>query len=87
VQVAPARSYRCTYTPLDRDGFPVPCDTGVLPFVQVRAANAEDAQRAANALTGCPITEVQRLDPEAMPSAIARFCAAFDDTVTGGLVA
>jgi hypothetical protein len=83
------RSYRCTYQPLDRDGFPVPCDTGVLPFVQVKAATAEDAQRAAHALTGCPITEAQRLEPEgapaSMPAAIAAFCAGFDDTVTGAL--
>jgi hypothetical protein len=88
VQVAPARSYRCTYTPLDRDGFPVACDTGVLPFVQVKAATAEDAQRAAHALVGSPITEVQRLEPEGhagLPPAIANFCAAFDDTVTGAL--
>jgi hypothetical protein len=88
VQVAPARSYRCTYTPLDRDGFPVPCDTGVLPFVQVKAGDAEEAQRAAHALTGCPVTEVQRIEPEGhaeLPTAIANFCAAFDDTVTGAL--
>lgn len=79
------RSYRCTYTPLDRDGFPVPSDTGVLPFVQVQATTAEEAQRAAFALKGCPITDVQRLEP--MPAAVAAFCRAFDDTVTGELVA
>lgn len=56
------RSYRCSYNPLDRDGFPVPADTGVLPFVQVQADDAEQAQRAAHALTGCPISEVQRLE-------------------------
>ena len=88
MQVAATRSYRCTYTPVDRDGFPVPCDTGVLPFVQVRAATAEDAQRAAHAVVGCPITEVQRLEPRGhagLPAAVAAFCAAFDDTVTGAL--
>lgn len=79
------RSYRCTFTPLDRDGLPVPCDTGVLPFVQVQATSAEDAQRIAHALKGCPIVEVQRLDP--MPAAVAAFARAFDDTVTGELVA
>ena len=89
MQITPARSYRCTYTPLDRDGFPVPCDTGVLPFVQVQAGDAEEAQRAAHALTGSPITEVQRIEPEghaALAPAIADFLTAFDDTVTGELV-
>ncbi|HWH75063.1 MAG TPA: hypothetical protein VNV16_12450 [Methylibium sp.] len=57
------RSYRCHYTPKDRNGYPVPSDTGVLPFVQVRAANAEEAQRAAYALTGCPIASVERIEP------------------------
>lgn len=57
------RRYRCTYTPLDRDGHPVPSDTGVLPYVQVQAANAEDAQRLAYATVGCPIAEVQRVEP------------------------
>ncbi len=58
----PASSYRCHYTPLDRDGFPVLTDTGILPFVQVQASGAEAAQRAAHAVTGCPIAEVQRLE-------------------------
>lgn len=57
------RSYRCTFTPLDRDGIPVTHECGVLPFVQVKARDAEAAQRSAHALTGCPISEVQRLDP------------------------
>lgn len=57
------RSYRCSYFPTDRDSFPVPADTGVLTFVQVQARNAEQAQRTAHAVTGCPIAEVQRLDP------------------------
>ncbi|MES2959778.1 MAG: hypothetical protein V4792_16435 [Pseudomonadota bacterium] len=56
------RSYRCHYQPNDRDGWPVPCETGVLPFVQLVASDAEAAQRAAHALTGCAIAEVQRLD-------------------------
>ena len=56
------RSYRCHYTPTDRDGFPVPTETGILPFVQVQAAGAEAAQRAAHSVTGCPISEVQRLE-------------------------
>lgn len=57
------RSYRCHYTPKDRDGWPLPCESGVLPFVQVQATDAEAAQRAAFALTGCSIAEVQRLEP------------------------
>lgn len=59
------RSYRCSYSPIDRDGFPAPTDTGVLPFVQLQATDAEQAQRAAHALTGCPIAEVQRLEEAA----------------------
>ncbi len=59
---AAQRSYRCHYTPTDRDGFPLPSDSGVLPFVQLQAASAELAHRAAHALTGCPIDEVQRLE-------------------------
>lgn len=57
------RSYRCHYTPLDRDGFPVTHESGVQPFIQLKARDAEAAQRSAHALTGCPISEVQRLDP------------------------
>jgi len=57
------RSYRCHYTPKDRDGWPVPCETGVLPFVQVQATDAEAAQRAAYALTGCSIDTVERIEP------------------------
>lgn len=56
------RSYRCHYTPTDRDGYPVPSESGVLPFVQLQANDAEQAQRLARALTGCPISEVQRLE-------------------------
>ena len=56
------RSYRCHYTPLDRDGFPAPSETGVLPFVQVQATDAEAAQRIAYALKCCPIANVERLE-------------------------
>ena len=58
----PTRSYRCHYTPLDRYGFPVPSDSGLLPFVQIKACNAEHAQRAAFATIGCPISHVERLE-------------------------
>jgi hypothetical protein len=56
------RSYRCHYHPNDRNGFPAACDTGVLPFVQVKARDAEHAQRVAHDLTGCSISNVERLD-------------------------
>jgi hypothetical protein len=59
------RSYRCHYTPLDRDGFPVASEAGLLPYVQVKAANAEQAARAAQHTLGCPICYVERLDGEA----------------------
>lgn len=59
----PQRSYRCHYTPLDRDGFPVPNESGILPFVQVQAPSAESAQRTAWATVGAPITHVERLEP------------------------
>ena len=62
-----ARAYRCHYTPLDRDGWPVPSESGVLPFVDVRASNAEVAQRLAHARTSCPITSCERLDERALP--------------------
>jgi hypothetical protein len=56
------RSYRCHYHPKDRNGFPAACDTGVLPFVQVKARDAEHAQRVAKDLTGCSISNVEHLD-------------------------
>lgn len=59
------RSYRCTYHPKDRDGFPVQADTGVLPFVQIQAENAEDAQRKAHHTTGCAIAQVERMEGRA----------------------
>jgi len=62
MHIAQTRSYRCYHHPLDRDRFPAPSETGVLPFVQLRAANAEDALRAAHHLTGCPIVNVERQD-------------------------
>jgi hypothetical protein len=59
------RSYRCTYWPKDQNGRPVITDTGVLPFVRVRASNAEGAATAAHWATGCCITEVSRVEPVA----------------------
>lgn len=56
------RSYRCSYVPKDRDGWPIASETGVLPFVQVKATSAEAAQISAHALTGCAVAHVERLD-------------------------
>lgn len=56
------RSYRCSYHPTDSAGFASISETGVLPFVQLRAAGAEEAQRLAHHITGCAISDVQRLD-------------------------
>lgn len=62
MQVTPSRSYRCSYHPKDNFGSPVAAESGVLPFVQVKAPNAEQAQRAAFHVTGCPIASVERLE-------------------------
>ena len=62
MQVTPTRSYRCNYPPQGPGGYPVPADTGVLPFIQVKAPNAEAAQRAAHHVTGCAIDSVERLE-------------------------
>ena len=64
MQVAPARSYRCAYHPKDAWGNPLPSDTGVLPTVQLKAADAEHAQRAAQVVTGCSIASVERIEAE-----------------------
>lgn len=56
------RSYRCYYTPRDKGGYLVASDNGILPFVQVRANNAEGAHHAAHRVTGCPVADVQRIE-------------------------
>lgn len=61
MQVTQARSYRCTYHP---KGGAQLSDTGVLPVIQLNAANAEDAQRRAAAVTGCSIESVERLEQD-----------------------
>jgi hypothetical protein len=53
-------SYRCYYTPLDSDHRPVLSETGVLPYIDVRAGNAEQAQRAAHKKLHAPIAQVER---------------------------
>lgn len=59
------RSYRCYYTPKDAHGHLTPSDTGALPFVHVLAANAEHAFISAHHVTGCPVSEVVRLEQPA----------------------
>lgn len=62
MHITATRTYRAYYTPLDQFRVPVATETGVLPFVQLQAANAEVAQRSAHAMTGCPIDRVERMD-------------------------
>ncbi|MBY0469459.1 MAG: hypothetical protein K2Q07_10835 [Burkholderiaceae bacterium] len=63
MEIRAKRPYRAYYTPLDQFRTPIACESGVLPFVQLRAADAEKAQRAAHAVTGCPIDRVERIEP------------------------
>lgn len=60
--VTQARSYRCSYHPQDFNGHPAPSEAGVLPYIQLKARDAEDAQRKAYAVTGCPVVQVERLE-------------------------
>jgi hypothetical protein len=64
LQHTQARSYRATYHPKDQNGYPVASDAGVLPFIQLKASNAEDAHRLANAATGCVIAGVERVETD-----------------------
>lgn len=57
--------YRCSYTPLTIDGFVIASESGVLPYVDVTAVDAEAAARAAYLAKNAPITEVMRLDDPA----------------------
>lgn len=62
MSITPLRSYRCYHYPKTPHGQPVASETGVLPFVQVRAASATHAMQAAAALTGCVIDRAERLE-------------------------
>lgn len=68
---AALRTYRATYHPKDRDGFPNDNPTGVLPSIRVSAADAESAIQIAHAETGCPIANVERLDDDETPELVA----------------
>lgn len=59
-EVTPTHSYRAYYRPAQ-----LIAENGVLPFIQVRAHNAEAAQRAAHHVTGHPIDSVERIVAQA----------------------
>lgn len=54
--------YRCYYTPQTAEGWVVPSESGVLPFIDVDATDAEHAMRQAHHAKSAPISEVVRLD-------------------------
>ena len=56
------RSYRCFFVPRDGFGRLAPPDTGIHPFVQLKAANAEAALTSAQHITGCPVIEAVRIE-------------------------
>lgn len=56
-QITPTASYRAYLRPAGLDA-----ESGVLPFIQLKAINAEHAMRAANAVTGHPVESVERLE-------------------------
>lgn len=58
----PSKSYRCYFTPRDGFGYLTPSDTGARPFVQLKAANAEAAFMSAHHVTGCPVSDVERIE-------------------------
>lgn len=56
-QVTPTVRYRAYLRPAGHDAA-----LGVLPYIQLKAANAEHALRAAHAVTGQPVDSVERLE-------------------------
>ena len=58
VQVTPTHSYRAYLRP---NG--LLSESGVLPFIQLRAPSAEHAARAAHAVTGKAVDSVERIEP------------------------
>lgn len=61
-QITPTKRYRCFLHPVDAQGFPLPVETGVLQFIQLRARDAEHAQRQAAHVTGKPVSRVERIE-------------------------
>lgn len=64
MQTTPLRSYRATLVPpgTDYDQIEVKADQGVLPTVQLKAANAGRAELAAHHVTGLPVFKVERME-------------------------
>jgi hypothetical protein len=60
-----SQRYRCTYSPLDINGYSLASESGVLPFIDVHAESAEHAARLAHSNKGAPIVDVMRLDDAA----------------------
>lgn len=58
--ITPLSSYRAYLRPAG-----LSAEAGALPFIQVRAANAEHAMRAAHAVSGQPVERVEHLNPPA----------------------
>lgn len=56
-----SRSYRCYYHPRPD----APAESGVLPFLQLKAADADHAMRSAHAVLGLPIDRAERIEPSA----------------------
>ena len=54
--------YRCNYTPLTIDKYPVASESGVQPHVEVLACNAEEAMQLAHKQTGCPVETPVRIE-------------------------
>lgn len=58
MSVARLSSYRCYYHPRPD----APAESGVLPFVQLKAADGEQAARFAHHVTDRPIDSVERIE-------------------------
>lgn len=63
-QAAPARSYRATLIPADVSAADVElkASQGVLPTLQLRAANSGVAAHLAHLVSGLPVLSVERRD-------------------------
>jgi hypothetical protein len=61
MHIQPLRSYRCYYHPRPD----APAESGVLPFIQVKAGSADEAMRRAHAVLDLPIDRAERIEPTA----------------------
>jgi hypothetical protein len=62
VRKTDTQRYRCTFHPQTTDGYAVQSESGVLPYRDVEAVDAEAAARLAHQRTGCAIVETMRLE-------------------------